>query len=107
MSTRSVGLAKDALAGINMKQAAEERFKAAGSSALDSFLSGNSCQSRPRPKKRKRPPLIRKKIKNNDAERNIVVCSKTSTCQHLAKIMNVDRIHEKSQETVDSSLALF
>ena len=55
MST-GVGLAKDAIAGKNMKQAAEERFKAAGSSALESFLSGNSSQSRPRPKKRKRPP---------------------------------------------------
>ena len=62
MST-GVGLAKDALAGRDMKQAAEERFKAAGSNALDSFISGNRPQPRPRPKKRKRPPPSQKQNK--------------------------------------------
>ena len=67
MST-GVGLAKDALAGKDMKQAAEERFKSAGSSALDSLLSGNSSQ--PRPRKRKRPPPSQKSKKHRRGKKS-------------------------------------
>ena len=70
MST-GVGLAKDALAGKNMKQAAEDRFKAAGSNALESLLSGNSAQSRPKKRKQPLPSQKNKKRRRGKKSRSL------------------------------------